>query len=346
MRDLGLRHVVALTLSDRNYEETIPLGSAAAAVDDEIRRMSQSEAKATQAWLDDCEAFIETFHAPDRLTTACPGPSAVQRCTDELLVKSAEMARRKSLPMHIHLAETKAQQLMGRQLYGTSLLQHLESLRVLDSNVSLAHSIWIDEGDVELFARRGVTAVHNPASNLRLGSGLAPVKKFRAAGARVALGTDGAASNDSQNMFDAIRLSALIHNQAGTDFTRWTSPRQALTMATVTGARAFGLDAGVLATGKLADVTLLRRDTAAFTPLNDLMGQLVFCENGSSVETVIVNGEIVVQSGRLTCMDEQEVLALATKARQRIDPSLERELAAAKSMEPALSEMYARVFGD
>ena len=74
MRDLGLRHVVALTLSDRNYEETIPLGSAAASVGDEIKRMNQSEAKATEAWLDDCEAFIETFHAPDRLTTACPGP--------------------------------------------------------------------------------------------------------------------------------------------------------------------------------------------------------------------------------------------------------------------------------
>jgi 5-methylthioadenosine/S-adenosylhomocysteine deaminase len=346
MRDLGLRHVVALTLSDRNYEETIPLGSAAASVGDEIKRMSQSEAKATHAWLDDCEAFIETFHAPDKLTTACPGPSAVQRCTDELLVESAQMARRKSLPMHIHLAETKAQQLMGRQLYGTSLLQHLESLNVLDSNLSLAHSIWIDEGDVELFAGRGVTAVHNPASNLRLGSGLAPVKRYLAAGARVALGTDGAASNDGQNMFDAIRLSTLIHNQAGTDFAQWTSPWQALTMATVNGARAFGLDAGVLATGKLADVTLLRRNTPAFTPLNDVTGQLVFCENGSSVDTVIVNGEIVVESGRLTCMDEQEVLALAIKARERIDPSIQRELAAAKSMEPALAEMYARVFGD
>ena len=346
MRDLGLRHVVALTLSDRNYEETIPLGSAASSVGDEIKRMSQSEAKATQAWLDECEAFIETFHAPDKLTTACPGPSAVQRCTDELLVKSAQMARRKSLPMHIHLAETKAQQLMGRQLYGTSLLQHLESLNVLDSNLSLAHSIWIDEGDVELFAGRGVTAVHNPASNLRLGSGLAPVKRYLIAGARVALGTDGAASNDGQNMFDAIRLSTLIHNKAGTDFAQWISPRQALTMATVDGARAFGLDAGVLATGKLADVTLLRRDTPAFTPLNDVTGQLVFCENGSSVDTVIVNGEIVVESGRLTCMDEQEALALATKARERIDPSIQRELAAAKSMEPALAEMYARVFGD
>ncbi len=346
MRDLGLRHVVALTLSDRNYEETIPLGKTAPAPNDEIKRMSQSEAKATQAWLDDCEAFIETFHAPDKLTTACPGPSAVQRCTDELLVKSAQMARRKRLPMHIHLAETKAQQLMGRQLYGTSLLQHLESLNVLDSNLSLAHAIWIDEGDVAMFAGRGVTAVHNPASNLRLGSGLAPITRYLAAGARVALGTDGAASNDSQNMFDAIRLSALIHNQAGTDFAEWTSPRQALTMATASGARAFGLDAGVLATGKLADVTLLRRDTPAFTPLNDLMGQLVFCENGSSVDTVIVNGKIVVESGRLTCMDEREALALATKARERIDPSIQRELAAAKAMEPALSEMYARVFGD
>lgn len=346
MRDLGLRHVVALTLSDRNYEETIPLGSAAAAPDDEIKRMSQSEAKATQAWLNDCESFIETFHAPEKLTTACPGPSAVQRCTDELLVKAADMARRKSLPMHIHLAETKAQQLMGRQLYGTSLLQHLESLEVLDSNVSLAHAIWIDEGDVELFAGRGLTAVHNPASNLRLGSGLAPIRRYLAAGARVALGTDGAASNDSQNMFDAIRLSALIHNQAGTDFAQWTSPPQALRMATVNGARAFGLDAGVLATNKLADVTLLRRDTPAFTPFNDLMGQLVFCENGSSVDTVIVNGEVVVESGRLTRMDEQEALALATKARERIDPSIQRELTAAKSVEPALSEMYARVFRD
>jgi 5-methylthioadenosine/S-adenosylhomocysteine deaminase len=344
MRDLGLRHVVALTLSDKNYEETIPLGSTGAAMDDEIKRMSQSEAKASQAWLDDCEAFIETFHAPDKLTTACPGPSAVQRCTDELLVKSANMARTRNLPIHIHLAETKAQQVMGRQLYGKSLLQHLDSLGLLKPNLSLAHSIWIDPGDVELFADRGATAVHNPASNLRLGSGLAPIREFLQTGVRVALGTDGAASNDGQNMFDAVRLAGLIHNQAGTDFSQWTSPRQAFTMATCNGADAFGLDAGVLAPGKLADVVLLRRDTPAFTPLNDLMGQLVFCENGSSVDTVIVNGEIVVEAGRLTRIEEQEALDLATKARRRLDPSIQRELIAAKSMEPALAEMYFRVF--
>jgi 5-methylthioadenosine/S-adenosylhomocysteine deaminase len=345
MRDLGLRHVVALSITDKNYEETLPLGETDSTLKDEIKRMSASEAKPTQAWLDECEAFIDTFHHPEKLTVCCPGPSAVQRCTDELLTGAAELAHKKNLPLHIHLAETKAQAVMGKQLYGTSLLQHLASIGVLRPNLSLAHSIWIEPADIELFVKSGATPVHNPASNLRIGSGLAPVKQFLSAGVNVALGTDGAASNDGQNMFDALRLAALIHNQAGTDFSEWVTPVQALSMATRNGARAFGLDAGVLAPGKLADIVLLRRDTPAFTPLNDVMGQLVFCENGSSVDTVIVNGEVVVEGGRPTKVDEQEVLRLAAQARARLDPSIQREMQAARTMEPALAEMYFRVFG-
>jgi 5-methylthioadenosine/S-adenosylhomocysteine deaminase len=246
--------------------------------------------------------------------------------------------------MHIHLAETKAQAVMGKRLYGTSLLQHLASLGVLGPNLSLAHSVWIEPADVELFAKSGATPVHNPASNLRIGSGLAPVRDFLSAGVHVALGTDGAASNDGQNMFDALRLVALIHNQAGTDFNHWVKPSQALAMATRNGARAFGLDAGELAPGKVADLLLLRRDTAAFTPMNDVMSQLAFCENGSSVDTVIVNGEVVVEDGRLKKLDEKEVLRLATKARKRLNPAIEQEIAAAKTMEPALAEMYFQIF--
>src|SRR5438128_2070082 len=230
MRDLGLRHVVALTLSDKNYEETIPLGKAASNMNDEMTRMSQSETKSAQAWLDECEGFIETFHHPEKLTSCCPGPSAVQRCTDELLIGAAAIASRRKLPMHIHLAETKAQQVIGKKIYGTSLLRHLDSIGILAANVSLAHSIWIEPEDIELFAERGVTPVHNPASNLRLGSGLAPMKEFLAAGVHIALGTDGAASNDGQNMFDALRLAALIHNGAGTDFNQWVTAIQALGM--------------------------------------------------------------------------------------------------------------------
>jgi 5-methylthioadenosine/S-adenosylhomocysteine deaminase len=345
MRDIGLRHIAALTITDKNYEDTIPLGSADAGLNDEIQRMSANESKSTEAWLDECEAFIETFHAPAKLTTACPGPSAVQRCSDQLLTKSAEMARKRKLPMHIHLAETKAQAVMGQQVYGTSLLKHLDSIGVLDANLSLAHSIWLEDADVELFARRGATPVHNPASNLRIGSGLAPVKSFLAAGVNVGLGTDGSASNDGQNMFDAMRLAALIHNQAGTDFDEWLTPAQALAMATRSGARALGLDAGALAPGKLADIVLLRRDSPAFTPLNDVIAQLVFCENGSDVDRVIVNGETVVEEGRLTKIDEKEILKLAEQARHRLDPSIQRELAAAETMEASLTEMYFRVFG-
>ncbi|MGH7888440.1 MAG: amidohydrolase family protein, partial [Candidatus Binatia bacterium] len=226
-----------------------------------------------------------------------------------------------------------------------SLLQHLESLGVVGTNLSCAHSIWIEDADVELFAKRGASPVHNPASNLRIGSGLAKVKEFLAAGVNVGLGTDGAASNDGQNMFDAVRLVALIHNHAGTDFNQWVTPTQALAMATRNGARAFGLHAGVLSVGKLADIVLLRRDTPAYRPLNDVVNQIVFCENGSNVDTVIVNGEVVVEGGRLTKIDEMEVLKLAEAARARLDPSIRRELTAAKRMEPALAEMYFRVFG-
>jgi 5-methylthioadenosine/S-adenosylhomocysteine deaminase len=345
MRDLGLRHVVALTITDKNYEDTIPLGETAPELAGEVQRMSANEAKSANAWLDECAEFIETFHAPAKLTTACPGPSAVQRCTDELLSGAAELAAKSNLPLHIHLAETKAQAVQGKTIYGHSLLRHLESLGVLGTNLSCAHSIWIEEEDVALFGRRGTTPVHNPASNLRIGSGLARVKEILAAGVNVALGTDGAASNDGQNMFDAARLAALIHNQAGSDFNQWVTPLQALAMATRNGARAFGLDAGALAPGKLADLLLLRRDTAAFTPLNDAVSQIVFCENGADVDTVIVNGEIVVERSRCTKIDEKEVLEIALKARERLDPSIQRELAAARTMEPALAEMYFRVFG-
>jgi 5-methylthioadenosine/S-adenosylhomocysteine deaminase len=345
MRDLGLRHVVALTITDKNYEDTIPLGETAPELAGEVKRMSANEAKSARAWLEECAEFIEAFHAPGKLTTACPGPSAVQRCTDELLGGAAAMAAQKNLPLHIHLAETKAQAVQGRAIYGYSLLRHLESLGIVGKNLSCAHSIWIEEEDVALFGKGGATPVHNPASNLRIGSGLARVKEFLAAGINVALGTDGSASNDGQNMFDAVRLTALIHNQAGSDFGRWVTPLQALAMATRNGARAFALDAGALAPDKLADLVLLRRDAAAFTPLNDVVGQIVFCENGADVDTVIVNGEIVVKRGRCTKVDEREVLEFALKARERLDPAIQRELAAARTLEPALAEMYFRVFG-
>lgn len=345
MRDIGLRHVVALTLSDKRYEDTIPLGEASKEVSPEIERMSHSETRGAKSWLDECEAFIGEFHEPVKLTTCCPGPSAVQRCTDALLTGAAELSRRHDVPLHIHLAETRSQKLMGPKLYRTSLLGHLESLGVLGSNVSLAHSIWIEPEDIDRFARSGATPVHNPASNLRLGSGLAPIPNMLQKSVHVALGTDGAASNDGQNMFDTVKLASLIHNTTVDDFRLWVTPAQALRMATREGARALGLEAGVLAPGSLADVVLLRRDTPAFTPLNDPINQLALCENGSSVDTVLVDGEIVVEGGRLTWMRQEEVLGLVAASVGRLKTGIAKEMNSARSVEPMLEEMYFQVVG-
>ncbi|MFQ5849993.1 MAG: amidohydrolase family protein [Candidatus Binatia bacterium] len=343
MRDLGLRHVVALTLSDKRYEETVPLGDHSGASSLEVQRMTQSETQDCRAWLEACEAFIAEYHDPDRLTTCGPGPSAVQRCTDELLIGAAELARQRHLPIHIHLAETFTQKLMGPRLYGTSLLRHLESIGVLGPNLSLAHTIWIDREDMEPIVQSGATPVHNPASNLRLGSGLAPIPQLLSSGAHVALGTDGAASNDGQNMFDAVRLVSLIHNPTVSDYRTWVTPVQALRMATREGARAFGLPSGILAPDRLADVVLLRRDTPSFTPLNNVFYQLALCENGNSVDTVLVDGEVVVEGGHVTRRREEEALELARRSLEQRRLETQQEMVKAQSAEPALAEMYFRI---
>ena len=344
MRDLGLRHVVALTVTDRPYESTVPMDAPREETSAEVSRMTGAETRGTRAWLDEIEAFIDELHDPGGLTTCCPGPSAVQRCTDDLLQGVAAISERRGVPLHIHLAETRSQSLMGPKLYGTTLLKHLDDLGVVKPNLSTAHSLWIEPEDVEIIVERGATPVHNPASNLRLGSGLAPIPAFLAAGGRVAVGADGACSNDSQNMFDAMRLAALIHNTRDHDYRHWITARQALSMTTRWGARAFGLDCGVLEPGRLADVVLLNRDTPAFTPLNDVVTQLVFCENGSSVDTVLVNGEMVVEGGRLTKMDETEVLAEVNRLYEPLRPAIRKEMEDAAVMEPSLAEMYFKVF--
>ncbi|MFQ5683149.1 MAG: amidohydrolase family protein [Candidatus Binatia bacterium] len=343
MRELGLRHVVSLTLSDRRYEETVPLGDRRGSASKEIQRMTRSETQDARRWLETCESFISEYHDPDRLTICCPGPSAVQRCTDELLAGAADLARRRNLPMHIHLAETKSQKVMGPKLYGTSLLKHLDSMGALAPFVSLAHSIWIEPEDIDLFAKSGATPVHNPASNLRLGSGIAPVPQMLSSRVHVALGTDGAASNDGQNMFDAIRLATLLHNPTLHDYRMWVTPAQALRMATREGARAFGLANGVLAPGRLADVVLLRRDTLAFTPLNNVVNQIALCENGSSVDTVLVDGEIMVEKGYLTRKREEEIVELTRQSQERLRPGFQREMEATREVEPTLAEMYFRI---
>jgi 5-methylthioadenosine/S-adenosylhomocysteine deaminase len=238
-------------------------------------------------------------------------PSAPQRCTPELLLACDELAREHGVPFHTHVLETKTQAVTGDLLYGKSLIRYMNELGLLHRGVTIAHSVWVNDEDIALMGAAGCSVVHNCLSNLKLGSGIAPVRRLIDAGVTVALGTDGASSNDTLRIFDVMRIAALLHDVAAPDSSTWLTAREILRAATIDGARSMLLGdiTGSLEVDKRADLLILRTTGVDFTPLNDAVRQLVYCENGSSIEMVMVNGEIVCRDGRLTRIDEAAVLA-------------------------------------
>jgi len=278
------------------------------------------------------EAFFKRWHGAEGGRLHCfVGPSGLQWCTEELLQEALALTRRYHSGFHIHLLETRVQDLTCRQRFGCSGVQWLAKRGLLGPEVSLAHSVFVTRADLEQIAEAGASVVHNPASNLKLGSGLAPVRAMLDTGVSVALGTDGAASNDNQVLFEALRLVALIHSVSDPDPESWISAREAWHMVTEAGAIVLGEERqlGKLEAGCLADIVLLDLASPHLIPLNDAYRHLAFCESGSSVRTVIVDGKIVMDEGRIETFDEEAILAearrlLAVRAHgQPIPPDVE-----------------------
>lgn len=302
-------------------------------------------------YLETLEAFFEKWHRSENGRLLClAGPSGPQWCSDEALYGSADIAGRFQSGLHMHTDETKLQALICREIYGSSAIAHMHRQGLLGPHVSLAHCVWVDDRDVEMLAETGVTVVHNPASNLKLGSGFAPILEMKEQGVSVALGADGSASSDNQVLFDIMKLTGLIHSARELDHRRWLSARDVVSMVTLGGAGALGLagELGELKPGMLADIVLLRLDTSYFAPLNDAFRQLVYCENGSSVETVIVDGRIVVEGGRLSTLDHDSILSEFKEAWERtrdsITPLTGNDLKIFRAMERFQAEQSAREF--
>ena len=189
----------------------------------------------------------------------------------------------------------------------------MERLGLLSPRLSCAHTIWIETADIERLARHGVTVVHNPESNLKLGTGIAPIAQMLAAGVNVALGTDGMVTNDNLAMHEAMRLAAFLGRTTEPDRQRWITARQALAMATAGGAQAVRMagSIGRIAPGYRADLVLYDLEVPVWTPLNDPVRQMVFAETGSSVDTVIVDGRVLVEGGVITAFDAAAIIAEA-----------------------------------
>jgi cytosine/adenosine deaminase-related metal-dependent hydrolase len=315
-RDSGLRAAVAPLYRDAQFD--IDYGIADGYP---LAGTFMAEIGAHFAPLDEVLAMLEDFlrrwhRAEGGRLLAFLGPSGLQWCTQELLERSLELARRHSTGFHMHLLETLVQAWACRRKFGMSGTAWLAERELLGPEVSLPHSVHLSHSDVAHLAASGASVVHNPAANLKLGSGLAPIRAMLDLGVNVALGTDGAASSDNQVLFEALRLAALIHNTGDPDPARWISAREAWRMATEGGARVLGLaeQVGELRRGYLADIVLLDLDSPHLSPLNDPVRQMAFCESGASVRSVVVDGRVILHEGRIEAFDEQAILQEAAEA--------------------------------
>jgi cytosine/adenosine deaminase-related metal-dependent hydrolase len=239
------------------------------------------------------------------------GPSGPQRCSPAMLEACAGLAERYDLPVYTHVLETKWQALEARRnyrRYDGSLVRYLDAVGLLGRRLNLVHAVWLRRDEIELVAERGGRIVQNPASNLKLKSGISPFLDIRRAGIGVALGCDNTSAGDTQNMFQAMRLYALLAAVSDAALDRPLA-RETMHAATAGGAATARLgDAiGAIRPGMKADLAILDLRDPAFVPFNSAARQLVYSECGRAVETVIVDGRIVVRDRRLATIDENEL---------------------------------------
>lgn len=250
-------------------------------------------------------------NAADGRITVMLGPHAPYTCPDSIMRCVIETAHQLGLGVHIHLSETAAEVKESIEKMGATPVAHMERLGLFEIHpVLAAHCVHVSDEDIAILARRRVGVSHNPGSNLKLASGTAPLPKMLQAGVIVGLGTDGAASNNNLDVLEEMRLAALIHKLACADPTCITA-YQALELATRGGARALGLEdrIGMIAPGMKADIVLIALNQPHLTPLHNVVSHLVYSARACDVRTVLVNGAVVVNDGKVTTVDEQDIMS-------------------------------------
>jgi len=307
--DLGIRANVSGHIINKAFTDTIPYAKELLPKN-LLERVNSNTPPSTNDYLQFTKEALSRFQDKQGRLRYVIAPSGPQRCTDDLLVAAHDLALKHGTPYHIHILETKTQAVTGREFYGKTLIRHMHDLGALSERTTIAHSIWVTDEDMQLMGKARCSVAHNPISNQKLGAGIAPFRKLMDAGVNVALGTDGISSNDTSRMLDVMHVAAILHKVTSPDHTKWPTAEEVLRAATIGGARSAMIhdQTGSLEVGKKADLVIFDMKTINFTPLNDPRNHVVYCENGTSVTTVIVNGEIVVEDGKLTRVDENSLL--------------------------------------
>lgn len=337
-KKLGMRARIATMFADKGFFDTLPLK------DGELPRELLPKGGGKPQSIDEYIAEVEKAYlkySGDEFIDIILGTDGPQRCSDELLIKHAELERKYKMGWETHILEAKTHAIVSRSFYGKGLIEHMDELGVLNERTALVHHVWVSDAELECVKRADATVVHCPSSNLHLGSGVAPVDLYRKRGIDVALGSDGG-NCGSLSMFDQIKLTALLHDVSHADYEQWFSASDALEMDYRGGAKLFGRNIGRIETGACADIAIIDIDNILWQPVNDMTRQLVYYENGSNVDTVIVGGRKVLEHGKSLFVDEGELIAEAKELCEKLRKDCAGAMALVEKQIPYMRAMYLR----
>lgn len=332
--DVGIRAVLAPMIADRTLYQAIP--GLTDALPDSLRdEVAAIKTAPSDVSLDVCEQIYETW--PFDRTMIRPGvaPTIPLHCSDDFLRRCAAFSADYGLSLQTHLAESRTQAISGPKRYGMSLTRHLANMGVLSPRTSAAHAVWLDTDDIALLADHGASVVHNPLSNARIGSGVADIRSYRDAGINVGIGTDATNTSDSLNMFEATRWASYLSRLRNVELQRWVTADEVIAMATDGSAKAigFGGEIGRLEAGYAADIAFLDLAHITYTPLNDIVRQIVFSESGAALTGVMIGGKRVLWDGRMMTIDEADLRRRAREASARLIESNRDAKAFAQKLE-------------
>jgi 5-methylthioadenosine/S-adenosylhomocysteine deaminase len=300
--DTGIRGMLAFSLKDQSPDNP---GTA-------------PEIKNLDSWVSLAKEVLTRAGSFGPRVSFALAPSAPQRCSDHLLIACREIAGRFNVGLHTHLSETRKHAEIGKEMYGEPIVHHLQTIGFLGSALSVAHAVWLNDEEIDILKKHDVKIVHNPSSNMKLGSGVARVKQMLNKGLAVGLGADSVNAGTIYSIFEQMKLSVLLP-RGFWEAEEWVLPSDAFAMATQGGATALLLNGiiGSIEEGKKADLAVLS-PSPSLIPKNDVVAELALCENGGSVESVFINGKPVMLRKEITSIDEEGILARVASMKSRI----------------------------
>lgn len=342
-RDVGIRAYLGTTLFDLPFHQSVPFVEEVFP-SEALRKLQAGARTSAQEILAFARTLAARYDATRDRVSYIMAPSAPHRCSPAFLRECFAIAEEFDTPIIMHVQETRPQVVTGEVLHGKSLIRYLGDLGLLNDRLALIHAVHIDAEEIALIAASGASVQHCVNANLRLGSGLAPVRELLDAGINVCLGGDGMACTDTGNILELMGTVAKVHNLRGPGLAKAVTARETWAAATMGGARALrrGADLGAIEAGRIADLVSFRLDRIQYAPRGDLLRQLVYAERGQNIDMVMVNGSVVVRNGTLQTIDESSIVSEINEAYARLLPEIEASEAAVDTFTPSYRKIYCR----